>query len=467
MNGAASGGEPASGGPHTSGGDPSGYPIAQRIPQEVLDAEAGRLAALAKAPAHKRIGGYARLAGPGFMGAALTLGAGTLTSSMLSGATFGYRTLWLIWLACGLGLFMMAAMARFTCKGGFRVIQVQNRRHSWLIGSLLTALVGTAAVAVIFNFGQVALGTHLIESLAPFAGFSFPAEYNWVLYVGVTSWLILSYGRRGGTGTRLVEGVMKAAIALMIVAFGAVLVVVGVDWGAAARGAFVPWLPGGGQGLDLFIASSAAAVGVMDWVFFHYAGLGRGWGRNHESLARFDLFAGLFIPFVVVNFLVIGVFAATLFPQGITPESAPELAAALMPLLGPTWSQILFYVGFLAVPITTTVAMSLAGAMAIHEAFGWEPDTASWRWKISALLPQVAFLAAWNANPVWLVIFIAAFLSLANNVVGWSMYLLLNDRRVLGEDRSKSYLWNLGILLQVTLLNAIAITYIFNRLGLW
>ncbi len=180
--------------------DPVDYPIAQKIPREVLDAEAARLTDLAGAPIHRRVSGYARLAGPGFMGAALTLGAGTLTSSMLSGAAFGYRTLWLIWLSCGLGLFMMAAMARFTCKGGFRVIQVQNRRHSWLIGSLMTALVGTAAVAVIFNFGQVALGTHLIESLAPFAGFAFPAEYNWVVYVAVTSWLILSYGRRGGAG---------------------------------------------------------------------------------------------------------------------------------------------------------------------------------------------------------------------------------------------------------------------------
>ena len=68
---------------------------------------------------------------------------------------------------------------------------------------------------------------------------------------------------------------------------------------------------------------------------------------------------------------------------------------------------------------------------------------------------------------MWLVIAIGAFLSLTNNVVGWSMYLLLNDRRVLGKDRSRSYLWNLGIMLQITLLNGIAILYVFNRLGWW
>ena len=160
-------------------------------------------------------------------------------------------------------------------------------------------------------------------------------------------------------------------------------------------------------------------------------------------------------------------FAGTLHQAGITPETAPELAASLAPLLGPTWSGVLFYIAFLAVPISTTVGMGIAGAIAIHEALGWEPDTRSWRWKVCALLPQIGFLAVWFDRPIWLVIAIAAFLSLATNIVGWSFYLLLNDRRLLGEDRSKSYFWNLGIMLQLTLLNCIAIVYVFNRLGWW
>jgi Mn2+/Fe2+ NRAMP family transporter len=166
--------------------------------------------------------------------------------------------------------------------------------------------------------------------------------------------------------------------------------------------------------------------------------------------------------------MVVAVFAGTLHQLGGThPETAVELAGALTPLLGKTWSQLVFYVAFLAVPVTTTVGMSLAGAIAIHEAFGWEPDTRSWRWRICALLPQIGFLAVWYPRPVWLVIAIAAFLSLSITVVGWSFYLLLNDRKVLGEDRCKSYWWNVGILLQITLLNSVAIIYIFNRLGWW
>lgn len=400
------------------------------------------------------------------MDAALTLGAGTLTAAMLSGAMFGYKTAWLLWLSMGLGLFMMAAMARFTAAG-HGAVALQNRHHGWLVGSLMTALVGTAAVAVVFNYGQYSLGTHLIESLAERAGIPFPRNVNWVLYMAVTSWITLSYGRGGKRGIRFVETFMKASIAVMLVAFGACLAVTGVSVADALRGTFIPWLPPGGEGLDLFIASSAAAIGVMDWFLFNHAGLARGWGREHESLARFDMVAGLFLPFVLVNFLVMAVFAETLYVDGVLPESAPELAAALEPVLGSTWAPVLFYLGFLAVPISTTVGMSIAGAMAIHAAFGWKQDTSRWRWRIAALAPQIGFLAVWYPRPVWLVIAIGAFLSLSDNLVAWSFYLLLNDRKALGSDRSLSWMWNFGLMLQVTLLNSIAILYIFNRLGWW
>jgi Mn2+/Fe2+ NRAMP family transporter len=444
------------------------YPIAEAIPPHELEAEVAELERLRQRPAWIRGWGYLRLGGPGFIDAATTLGAGTLTAAMLSGARFGYKTLWLLWVSMGLGIFMMAAAARFTCRGGFRVIAEQNRRHGWIVGSLLTGLVGTAAVAIIFNYGQYSLGTHLIESLTPMLGFEFPRQMNWVVFMAVTSFLVLSYGQRGKRGIALVENFMKICITVMLICFGLCLLLVGVDWGALLRGSFVPWLPSGVEGVDLFVATSAAAVGVMDWILFQYAGLARGWGRKHETLARFDIIVGLFLPFVLINYMIVAVFAGTLHQLGGThPEAAVDLAGALAPLLGQTWSQLVFYVAFLAVPVTTTVGMSLAGAIAIHEAFGWEPDTGSWRWRVCALLPQIGFLAVWYPRPVWLVIAIAAFLSLSITVVGWSFYLLLNDRKVLGEDRCKSYWWNVGILLQITLLNSVAIIYIFNRLGWW
>ena len=233
------------------------------------------------------------------------------------------------------------------------------------------------------------------------------------------------------------------------------------------RGTFVPWLPSGVLGIDLFIASTAAAIGVSDWALFHYAGHAKGWRREHEGLARVDLIAGFFVPFFVVNFLIVSVFAATLYATGDVPRTAAELARALVPLLGETGAQYAFMIGFLAVPLTSTVGLCLLSAIGIHEVFGWRPDPRSTRWKVCLLLPQIGFLAAWYPNPVLLIILIAAALSLTNNIVGWSFYMMLNDAELLGEARSTSRIWNLGVMVQVTLLNCVAITYVFNRLGWW
>lgn len=443
-----------------------GYPIGVAADPTKLEAQAAELDYHQGKPFLLRLPTYLKLGGPGFMGAAATLGAGTLTSAMLSGAQFGYKLLWVSWLAIGSGLFMMATMARFTTHGGFPIIRKQRERYGVIIASLLTAFIGIAMVSVAFNFGQVALGTHLMESIGETVGVPFPQEFNWIVYAGLTAWISLRYGR-GGTGVGLVEAFMKLALLLMVLSFAACLAIVGIDWGEAAKGFFIPWLPSGQQGVDLFIASSAAAIGVVDWVFFQYAGLIKGWGKRHESLARVDIGMGFALPFIVVYVVVVSLFAGTLYGSGSLPTTAADLSAALVPLLGETYGKLAFLVGFLAVPITSSIVLGIACAIGLHEAFGWKPDPQSWRWRLSVLAPQLGVLGAFFPSPLYLIIVIAAVLSLTNNIIGWTFYLMLNDKEVLGDSRVKSRVWNTGVLVQVTLLNCVAITYVFNRLGWW
>ena len=62
---------------------------------------------------------------------------------------------------------------------------------------------------------------------------------------------------------------MKWAIALMVVGFGFSVVKVGVNVSEFIKGNLTPWIPPGGEGLDLVIASGAAACGVMDLSLIH------------------------------------------------------------------------------------------------------------------------------------------------------------------------------------------------------
>ena len=194
------------------------YPLAKAVPKHVLDKEVEQLARARSLPLLRRMSFYVGLGGPGFLGAALTLGAGTMTAAMLAGSMFAYRTLWIFLVAVISGAFMLAAMARFTCKGGFSLIRVQQQRHGKLLGIVLAPIIGVVAVAIVFNFGQYALGTHLIESVAAVVGVSFPAEINWIVFFALTSWMTLSYGR-GRKGTVLVERFMKYGLALITICF--------------------------------------------------------------------------------------------------------------------------------------------------------------------------------------------------------------------------------------------------------
>lgn len=446
---------------------PVRYPLADAIPQEQLDAELKQLKEIEKKPFIMRILGYVKLGGPGFIGAGFTLGAGSVTSAMLSGVLYGYRTMWVAWFSMVVGMFMIAAVLRIGTKRG-QLVPIQNKYHHILVGSVLTALGGAAIPSIIWTWGQFALAGNLLENLTPYFGFTFPRQYNWTVIWLLTTWMTFMYGRKDSRGTTLVENFMKAAIGLMVLGFAFSVLKVGVDWSAFFKGNLIPWIPAGGDGLDLVLASGAAACGVVDWFLFHYTGLSRGWGNEHEKLGRMDMIFGLGLPFIIVNWLVIIVFAQTLGISGAAvPEDAMQLAAAFTPLLGSTFGAIFFYLAFLAVPITSIVGLNIVCAMGIFEAFGWQPDVKSLRWKICALLPSTGFLAVWTSRPIWLVILVTAFISLTNNFAGWSIFLLVNDKKVMHKDTVGNYFWNLGIMLAICFVNAAAIAYVFNRLGMF
>jgi Mn2+/Fe2+ NRAMP family transporter len=443
------------------------YPLADSISQERLDAELAELETIEKKPFLRKIVGYMKLGGPGFVGAALTIGAGSTTATMLSGATYGYKTMWVVWFSMICGLFMVATGIRFATKKG-RIIPLQNEYHGRVIGSLLTGIGACVLPLFLSAWAQFALSGHLLESLTLHLGFAFPRQRNWVLILGLSVVLTLMYGRKDIPGISIVEKFMKYSILVMVIGFGLSLFKVGINVPEFLRGNLIPWLPPGGEGLDLLIASGSAAIGAGDWVLFHYTGLARGWGPRHEKLGRMDMWFGLFVPFVVINWIIMTVFAQTLYGGGSTiPQTAPELAQAFTPLLGSALGSTFFYVAFLAVPVTSIVVTNIAVAITIFEAFGWEANVTSLRWKICALLPSIGVLGVWMSRPVWLVISVASFMALANNICGWSWYLLLNDKKVMGENRCKNYFWNLGIMVEICFVNAAAISYVLNRLGMF
>ena len=93
-----------------------GLRMANPPTQEQIAREAAMLDELAQGPLLPRLRGYLSLSGPGYLQSALTLGAGTATASLFSGAVFGYQLLWVAPLSMALGVIVLA-VALTRCGG--------------------------------------------------------------------------------------------------------------------------------------------------------------------------------------------------------------------------------------------------------------------------------------------------------------------------------------------------------------
>ena len=145
-----------------------GLPMTKRWDPAALEREVAELRALESAPFFRRLMGYLKRTGPGLLQSAMTLGAGSATASVVAGASFGYKLLWVQPLAMFLGICMLAALGNVVLTTGERPYRAVGRELSRLL-AFLWAL-GTILASVIWHFPQYGLAAAAARDLATMAG---------------------------------------------------------------------------------------------------------------------------------------------------------------------------------------------------------------------------------------------------------------------------------------------------------
>jgi len=319
------------------------------------------------------LGTYMRLSGPGWLQSAITLGGGSLASSLYLGVLAGFSMLWLQPLAMVLGIVMLSAIAYVTLSTGERPFQAINRHVNpvlgwgWALASL--------AANMVWSLPQFALATSVVQqNLAPgMLGNDGPLGEMGSKLVIVGLILVLTIGvtfayDRGARGVQIYERLLKGLVALVVLCFFGVVVRLstsadGLDWGAVLGGfvpnlnslteptaTFAPFLDAVSaearafwttrivaEQRDVMISAAATAVGINMTFLLPYSILKRGWNREFRGLARVDLAVGMLVPFLLATSCVV-IAAASRFHtkpvEGlVTPaataeaEPAPKLRA--------------------------------------------------------------------------------------------------------------------------------------------
>jgi len=432
-----------------------GLPMSAKWDPEKLKREEASLIELEKKPLRKRIRGYYKLTGPAWMQSAMTLGAGSAAASVVAGAFFGYKLLWVQPIAMFLGICMMSALSNIVLTKGERGYQIVKRElHVSL--AFMWAL-ATVVSTIIWHFGQYALLGGAFWDLANVAGIENTSEDSrtvetlvrfggGALILGINIVLVWSYGSKP-KGIAIYEGFLSWMIRLVMLAFLSVVVVMivraQIDWGMLFRG-FIPSMPQSAREMTIVLGAIGAAVGINMTFLYPYSILAKGWGPHHKGLARFDLVMSLFVPYVILTSLIIIGMSATIHdPTAVYTDAdvrgfAPVNAAqALVPILGGPLGRVVFDLGFIGMACGAISAHMVCCGFTICEMFGLKYTPK--RYKLFCLAPAIGILGVMIKQPIWLPVLASAIAFAMLPVAYVSFIILQNKRSYLGEAVGRGF----------------------------
>ena len=419
--------------------DGRGIPMVHAPDPARLAADRAWLAGVAQRPWLARQAAYLRRGGPGYLQSALTLGGGTASACILSGAAFGFELLWVAPLGMILGGIVFMAISHQTLSTGMRPFEAM-RVHAGPVVAWGWAI-GTVLASIVWHFAQYSLASAVLVDLAEVAGFTAP---RWLMGLLVLAWAVptaFSFGS-GRRFAAAFDTLMRWMVWLIVAMFAVVAVRVGLGShaGEVAAG-FVPHVPadnGDVRANSVIIAGLATAVGINMTFLYPYTLLARGWGREHREYAKADIVYGMVLPYIVVTTLMVIVAGATL-SAGFTGKSIGPVDAAksLGSLLGPVWGRVFFDLGLLGMLLTTITLHMVCSGLACAEMFRLRIGSPAYR--MAALLPVPGVLGSvfWGSISVWLAvptsIIAGALLPLA--YIGFIK--LQTSRAYLGDDRPR------------------------------
>jgi len=309
------------------------------------------------------LGAFVRLSGPGWLQSAITLGGGSLASSLYLGVLGGFALLWLQPLAMVLGIVMLSAIGYVTLSTGERPLRAINQHvnpvlgWSWLIATMMANCVWSLPQ---FSLACGAMRQNLLPNvLGPG---QMPVNTANGIVAGIITVIciamVFSYDS-GGKGVAIFGILLKLMVATVVLSFFGVVVYMttrgALDWGAIGHGLMpdirLLWTPAAtfadslsavgsqfhqfwtdkivNEQQDVLVAAAATAVGINMTFLLPYSMLKRGWNKTFRGLAVFDLSTGLFIPFILATGCVVIASASRFHTKPAVPFSDEDAALAI------------------------------------------------------------------------------------------------------------------------------------------
>ena len=361
--------------------------------------------------------------GPGVLVTAAFIGPGTVTTSTLAGANYGYALLWALLFATFATIILQEMAARLgtvTQKGLAEVLLDALRHSTWKWPLILLIGIALFAGNSAFEAGNLAGAALGVDAIVP------GTFRSAIVVLVLLSSLILIKGNY-----QQIERLLVSLVLLIAIAFVLTFMVVKPDLGAMLSGMFKPSMPSGSL---LTIIALIGTTVVPYNLFLHASAAKNRWsGAKDLKTAKTDTILSVGLGGLIAV-LIVSTASASLFAKGISVNSANEMAIQFEPLFG-SWAKYLMGIGLFAAGLSSAITAPLATAYALSDIsqLSGEAKVRAFRWiSLSVLIIGAGFALA-DIKPIKIILLAQFANGLLLPIVTGFLLFAMNHRDLLGD----------------------------------
>jgi NRAMP (natural resistance-associated macrophage protein)-like metal ion transporter len=368
-----------------------------------------------------------RSIGPGFIIAAVVLGPGSLTVASRIGSEYGYAFLWVIVLAAIFMVIYTSMGVRFGVYNNKSILQsIANNYGRWF-----AVVIGISSFlsASSFQFGNnlgIGIGMQGITGID---------ARVWPLIFTPLGMVMIFWAKNL---YKTLEKLMMVMVMIMILAFLFNLLLTKPEVGPMVKG-FLP-LSLSLENLDVVAALMATTYALVGAIYQSYLVQDKKWTISNLKRGLNDTYTGIFL-LAFISALIIITSAAALHPFGIKVNSAADMALQLEALFGGQ-AKIIFSLGLCAAAFSSLIVNAVMGGGLLADGLGLGHSMNEKMPRIfTGIILLIGMLIAvfFRGDVIYALIMAQASSIFAVPLIAIGMYLILNNKKVMGKYKNNNF----------------------------
>lgn len=387
---------------------------------------------------------FLKYIGPGILVTVGFIDPGNWVSNIAAGSTYGYKLLWIVTLSTIMLIILQHNAAHLGIVTGLCISEAINTYINKTVGRI-----------IIFTAMLASVSTALAEILG--AAIAIRMLFNIPLKIGALISALVIIFMLFSNSYRKIEKIIIGFVSIIGFSFILEVFLVHINWGEAAKGAFIPNMPAGSLPI---IMSVLGAVVMPHNLFLHSEVIqSRKWNLKDPSELEYqlkyefmDTIFSMGIGFIINSAMIL--VATTFFASGIQVTELEQAQTMLGPLVG-NLASVIFAIALLFAGLSSSVTAGMAGGSIFSGLFGEEYNIDNNHSKLGVLLTIIAALIIifFINNPFQGLLYSQMLLSVQLPITIFALIYLTSSKRVMGKYKNtiieNIVLWGVGIIVSI------------------